>query len=138
MAQKSTERINFGKIKEVIAPPNLIEIQLDSYRSFLQADTPETERASVGLHAAFKTVFPISSYSGNATLEYVAYRLGEPVAAGRMVGPGQQCAHAVGGTGLLHLGRVGGAAPQPALQLRRGRDDTKLEVVVELPVAPQR
>jgi len=57
----------------------LLAIQLDSYRSFLQADKPEESRNQVGLHAAFKSVFPISSYSGNASLEYVSYRLGEPV-----------------------------------------------------------
>ncbi|MEN9704890.1 MAG: hypothetical protein RLZZ393_769, partial [Pseudomonadota bacterium] len=77
--EKKRIRKNFGKQPGILDVPYLLAIQLDSYRSFLQADTPETERASVGLHAAFKTVFPISSYSGNATLEYVAYRLGEPV-----------------------------------------------------------
>jgi DNA-directed RNA polymerase subunit beta len=46
---------------------------------FLQADKAEEKREDIGLHAAFKTVFPISSYSGNAILEYVSYRLGDPV-----------------------------------------------------------
>ena len=77
--EKKRIRKNFGKQPGILDVPYLLAIQLDSYRSFLQADAPEAERASVGLHAAFKTVFPISSYSGNATLEYVAYRLGEPV-----------------------------------------------------------
>ena len=45
----------------------------------MQADTAESKRDEIGLHAAFDSVFPISSYSGNATLEYVSYRLGDPV-----------------------------------------------------------
>jgi len=47
--------------------------------AILQADVAESKRDEIGLHAAFDSVFPISSYSGNATLEYVSYRLGEPV-----------------------------------------------------------
>ncbi|MGB5651769.1 MAG: DNA-directed RNA polymerase subunit beta, partial [Sedimenticolaceae bacterium] len=50
-----------------------------SYRGFLQADTQPDARETLGLHAAFRSVFPIVSYSGNAALEYVHYRLGEPV-----------------------------------------------------------
>jgi DNA-directed RNA polymerase subunit beta len=77
--EKKRIRKNFGKQPGILDVPYLLAIQLDSYRSFLQADAPENARADVGLHAAFKSVFPISSYSGNATLEYVGYRLGEPV-----------------------------------------------------------
>src|SRR5215469_15826071 len=77
--EKKRIRKNFGKQATVLDTPYLLAIQLDSYRSFLQAEKPEDSRASVGLHAAFKSVFPISSYSGNASLEYVSYRLGEPV-----------------------------------------------------------
>ena len=62
----------------ILDVPYLLAIQIESYRQFLQADVERSERANVGLHAAFKTVFPITSYSGNATLEYVSYRLGEP------------------------------------------------------------
>ena len=58
--------------------PYLLAIQVDSYREFLQADSARTQREDKGLHAALKSVFPISSYSGNAALEYVSYRLGEP------------------------------------------------------------
>jgi DNA-directed RNA polymerase subunit beta len=54
-------------------------MQLDSYRNFLQADSTEEVRKESGLHAAFSSVFPIVSYSGNAALEYVGYRLGAPV-----------------------------------------------------------
>jgi DNA-directed RNA polymerase subunit beta len=77
--EKKRIRKNFGKQPGILETPYLLAIQLDSYRRFLQADQPEDRRESVGLHAAFKSVFPISSYSGNAVLEYVSYRLGEPV-----------------------------------------------------------
>jgi len=77
--EKKRIRKNFGKQRSVLETPYLLAIQLDSYRQFLQADKAEEGRIDVGLHAAFKTVFPISSYSGNAVLEYVSYRLGEPV-----------------------------------------------------------
>jgi DNA-directed RNA polymerase subunit beta len=77
--EKKRIRKDFGKQPGILQVPYLLAIQLDSYRSFLQADAPEDSRADRGLHAAFKSVFPISSYSGNATLEYVSYRLGEPV-----------------------------------------------------------
>jgi DNA-directed RNA polymerase subunit beta len=77
--EKKRIRKNFGKQGSVLETPYLLAIQLDSYRQFLQADKAEEARGDVGLHAAFKTVFPISSYSGNAVLEYVSYRLGEPV-----------------------------------------------------------
>jgi len=77
--EKKRIRKNFGKQPGILEVPYLLAIQLNSYRSFLQADAPEDSRNEVGLHAAFKSVFPISSYSGNASLEYVSYRLGEPV-----------------------------------------------------------
>src|SRR3954453_5667613 len=77
--EKKRIRKNFGKQASILEVPYLLAIQLDSYRSFLQSDKAEEARNEVGLHAAFKSVFPISSYSGNATLEYVSYRLGEPV-----------------------------------------------------------
>ncbi|HEY4772992.1 MAG TPA: DNA-directed RNA polymerase subunit beta [Steroidobacteraceae bacterium] len=77
--EKKRIRKNFGKQPGILQVPYLLAIQLDSYRSFLQAEVAEDARGDIGLHAAFKSVFPISSYSGNATLEYVSYRLGEPV-----------------------------------------------------------
>ncbi|MCL4145068.1 UNVERIFIED_CONTAM: hypothetical protein GTU68_020668, partial [Idotea baltica] len=58
--------------------PYLLAIQLDSYREFLQADADKNQLRDTGLHAAFKSVFPIASYSGSAALEYVGYRIGEP------------------------------------------------------------
>ena len=77
--EKKRIRKNFGKQPGILDTPYLLAIQLDSYRTFLQAERPEDARDSVGLHAAFRSVFPITSYSGNASLEYVSYRLGEPV-----------------------------------------------------------
>jgi DNA-directed RNA polymerase subunit beta len=77
--EKKRIRKDFGKRQSILEVPYLLAIQLDSYRKFLQADIPEARREDAGLHAAFKSVFPIVSYSGNAVLEYVSYRLGDPV-----------------------------------------------------------
>src|ERR1700704_139607 len=77
--EKKRIRKSFGKQASILDTPYLLAIQLDSYRKFLQVDKPEDTRDRIGLHAAFKSVFPISSYSGNASLEYVSYRRGEPV-----------------------------------------------------------
>src|SRR5688572_8003391 len=77
--EKKRIRKDFGKRSSILEVPYLLAIQLDSYRKFLQADTAEDRREEGGLHAAFKSVFPIISFSGNAELEYVSYRLGEPV-----------------------------------------------------------
>ena len=76
--EKKRIRNDFGKLPNILEVPYLLETQLESYRQFLQEDVPADKRAEVGLHAAFKSVFPISSYSGNASLEYVSYRIGEP------------------------------------------------------------
>ena len=59
--------------------PYLLSIQIDSYNKFLQNGIPDDDREDTGLNSAFKTVFPIVSYSGNASLEYVSYKLGKPV-----------------------------------------------------------
>ncbi|MDG4558228.1 MAG: DNA-directed RNA polymerase subunit beta [Candidatus Contendobacter sp.] len=77
--EKRRIRKDFGKRPSILETPYLLAIQLDSYRKFLQAETPPGERREEGLHAAFRSVFPIVSYSGNARLEYVSYRLGDPV-----------------------------------------------------------
>jgi DNA-directed RNA polymerase subunit beta len=77
--EKKRIRKNFGKQPTVLDVPYLLAIQLSSYAKFLQEDVAIGDRADRGLHAAFQTVFPIVSYSGNAALEYVSYRLGEPV-----------------------------------------------------------
>jgi DNA-directed RNA polymerase subunit beta len=77
--EKKRIRKDFGKRPTILDVPYLLSIQLNSYRKFLQVDKEVEERGDIGLHAAFQTVFPIVSYSGNAALEYVSYRLGEPV-----------------------------------------------------------
>ena len=76
--EKKRIRKDFGKLPQVMDVPYLLAIQLDSYRKMLQDDVPPEKHQDVGLHAAFKSVFPIVSYSGNAALEYVGYRLGTP------------------------------------------------------------
>ena len=76
--EKKRIRKSFGKRPHVLNVPYLLQIQMESYRQFLQADTPPEQRIDQGLQAAFKSVFPIESYNGNAALEFVSYRLGEP------------------------------------------------------------
>lgn len=73
-----SDRINFGKLKEVIAPPNLIQNQLDSYREFLQMEAPANQRQTAGLEAVFSEVFPIESYDGRCVLEYLSYNVVGP------------------------------------------------------------
>ena len=77
--EKKRIRKDFGKLSNMMDIPYLLAIQLDSYRKFTQQGIPLEERGDYGLHAAFKSVFPIVSYSGNAALEYVDYKLGTPV-----------------------------------------------------------
>jgi DNA-directed RNA polymerase subunit beta len=77
--EKKRIRNDFGKLPQVMDLPYLLAIQMDSYRNFTQIDIPNEDRIEAGLHAAFKSVFPIVSYSGNAGLEYVDYNLGKPV-----------------------------------------------------------
>jgi len=76
--EKKRIRKNFGKLPSAMDIPYLLSIQIDSYRQFTQAGIPAEERLDQGLHAAFKSVFPIVSYSGKAVLEYVSYELGKP------------------------------------------------------------
>ncbi|HWY77144.1 MAG TPA: DNA-directed RNA polymerase subunit beta, partial [Verrucomicrobiae bacterium] len=78
MPSRATERINFGKIKEIIAPPNLIELQTNSYVEFLQAEVPQSKRKILGLQAVFREVFPIASYDGKSELDFHSYEIGEP------------------------------------------------------------
>ena len=77
--EKKRIRKDFSKRPSILDVPYLLAIQLSSYRDFLQLDTTADSRANRGLHAAFQSVFPIVSYSGDASLEYGGYRLGKPV-----------------------------------------------------------
>ena len=76
--EKKRIRKDFGERHSILDVPYLLATQIESYRDFLQADKDPVARSGKGLHAAFKSVFPIVSYSGNAALDYVNYRLGEP------------------------------------------------------------
>ncbi len=76
--EKKRIRKDFGKLSESMELPYLLAIQTESYDKFLQVNGNPEERDEAGLHAAFRSVFPIVSYSGSAALEYVDYRLGEP------------------------------------------------------------
>ncbi|MFG1466293.1 DNA-directed RNA polymerase subunit beta [Xanthobacter sp. DSM 24535] len=82
MAQTFTGRKRirkfFGKIKEVAQMPNLIEVQKASYDQFLQIEEPKGGRVDDGLQAVFKSVFPISDFSGAAMLEFVKYEFEQP------------------------------------------------------------
>jgi DNA-directed RNA polymerase subunit beta len=70
--------LDFSKVGDAIEAPNLIDIQTASYERFLQADAPPDKRKREGLEALLREVFPIVSYDGQTTLEYVSYELGEP------------------------------------------------------------
>ena len=76
--EKRRIRKNFGRLPKVMRLPKLIETQLNSYAEFLQSDVPADKRNKQGLEEVFKTLFPITSVSGNAALEYVSYELGNP------------------------------------------------------------
>jgi len=77
--EKKRIRKDFSKRPKVMDVPYLLATQVNSYKKFLQSDASEEDRGEYGLHAAFSTVFPIVSFSGSAALEYVSYRLGNPV-----------------------------------------------------------
>src|SRR6056297_3027628 len=77
--EKKRIRKDFGKRPSVLDVPFLLATQIDSYRGFLQTGSEDGGHNGHGLEAAFRSVFPIVSYSGNAALEYVSYRLGKPV-----------------------------------------------------------
>lgn len=70
-------RKSFGKIKKIVEIPDLIGMQKESYRRFLQLDIPPEKREDIGLQAVFKSVFPIKDFTGSASLEFVSYRFSE-------------------------------------------------------------
>jgi len=73
--EKKRIRKDFGKSAQVMEYPFLLSIQLDSFRKFIDIDTT----GETGLEAAFRSIFPIKAYSGSSELQYVSYRLGEPL-----------------------------------------------------------
>jgi len=77
--EKKRVRKSFAKHPITVAPPNLLAVQADSYRDFIQAGVQPENLKDAGLNAVFKSIFPIVSYAGNAQLDYVSYSLGEPM-----------------------------------------------------------
>jgi DNA-directed RNA polymerase subunit beta len=77
--EKKRLRKSFASRTNTLPVPFLLATQLESYRAFLQEGRSREERLNEGLQAAFTSIFPIVSHSGNARLEYVSYTLGEPV-----------------------------------------------------------
>ncbi len=71
-------RKSFGRIPTVTPMPNLIEVQKNSYESFLQREVPKENRLEAGLQEVFKSVFPIQDFSERGTLEFVEYEFEEP------------------------------------------------------------
>ncbi len=71
-------RKSFSNIPSVLEIPHLLEVQVESYFTFLQAEVKHEDREDIGLHNAFKTVFPIEDYNEKASLEYISYRLDKP------------------------------------------------------------
>ena len=77
--EKKRIRKNFGKRKQVIDIPSMLDIQTDSYSSFLSTSANAEDRATSGIHKAFTSVFPIISHSGHVRLEYIDYSVGTPI-----------------------------------------------------------
>ena len=77
--EKKRIRKNFGKRKQVIDIPSMLDIQTDSYASFLNTSSNNEDREKSGIHKAFKSVFPIISHSGHVRLEYADYTVGKPL-----------------------------------------------------------
>jgi DNA-directed RNA polymerase subunit beta len=77
--EKKRIRKDFGKLPQVMDIPSLLAIQLESYEKFTQENIDPAKRLDIGLQSAFKSVFPIVSYSGNAALNFVEYKLGKPL-----------------------------------------------------------
>jgi DNA-directed RNA polymerase subunit beta len=78
IANNQLLRKHFAQIKKIIDIPNLIDIQKNSYKRFLQSELPPSARQNIGLEAVFRSVFPIRDFSETCSLEYVSYALGTP------------------------------------------------------------
>ena len=76
--EKKSIRKNFGKLKEILSIPNLIEVQKKSYQQFLASKDLTTSNLQKGLDRVFKSIFPIEELSDKATLEYISFRLEKP------------------------------------------------------------
>ena len=78
MLKKAPHRLSFREKEEIIALPNLIEVQLKSFTGFLQADKMPHERENSGLQEVFNEIFPIKTYDEKTILEFLSYNLGVP------------------------------------------------------------
>jgi len=78
MLKRPPQRVSFQEKEEILALPNLIEIQIKSYKQFLQADLLPHERKNIGLEEVYREIFPIKSYDEKTILEYLSYSLGVP------------------------------------------------------------
>jgi len=78
IANNQLLRKHFTEVQRIIDIPNLIEIQKNSYKRFLQTELPPSARQNIGLEAVFRSVFPIRDFSETCSLEYVSYGLGTP------------------------------------------------------------
>ncbi|WP_230660868.1 DNA-directed RNA polymerase subunit beta [Psychrobacter sp. I-STPA10] len=76
--EKKRIRKSFAQLPNVMDIPYLLAIQVDSYEQFLQEHKKPKGRENTGLQAAFSSIFPIESHTGNAELQFVEYYLGEP------------------------------------------------------------
>ena len=72
------KRKSYAKIKEVYGLPDLLDVQLDTYREFLQMDIPAGERKNQGLEEVFDEIFPLENSDRSVKLEFVSYFLGKP------------------------------------------------------------
>ena len=77
--EKKRIRKSFAKRETALEIPYLLAMQLESYKAFLQREIAVEDRENAGLEATFTSLFPISSHSGNAKLDYVSYNLGKEV-----------------------------------------------------------
>jgi DNA-directed RNA polymerase subunit beta len=78
LKNNSNKRISFGKISEIIRPPDLLNVQLESWDSFLQADVQPSRRKNKGLQAVFKMNFPVTDTRENFLLEFLEYNVEKP------------------------------------------------------------
>ena len=72
------KRKSFAKLKETYELPNLLDVQLETYRDFLQIEVPVGERKNQGLQEVFGEIFPIESPDRSVKLEFISYFLGKP------------------------------------------------------------
>jgi DNA-directed RNA polymerase subunit beta len=72
-----SERVNFGRLRDVLAVPDLIGVQINSYNAFLQREIPPEQRANQGIQEVFNEIFPIESFDKQLVVAFVSYQVGE-------------------------------------------------------------